>query len=268
MSKPFGIPHTGVFGLFDLTGIDLIPYVGASLRELLPQGDACRQAYRDLPLITDMIASGYTGRKGKGGFYRLTRDGGRKTMEAIDLATGAYRAAQPADLPELADGGADLRALPAGTSAAARYAWRVISHTLAYAARHVPETTDEITAIDAAMCLGYNWSWGPFELADRIGIDWLIDRLTPTTLQYHNLCSSPPDPASTASRPVRGRRWGRMASITRSAAPGVCCCWKISGPPAPGCCATPAPRCEISVMASPVWNSPAKATRSMPPASP
>ena len=177
MSKPFGIPHTGVFGLFDLTGIDLIPYVGASLKELLPEGDAFRQAYRDLPLIADMIASGHTGRKGKGGFYRLTRDGGRKILEAIDLATGAYRAAQPTDLPELAKGGGDLRALLAGSSAAARYAWRVISRTLAYAARLVPETTDEITAIDAAMRLGYNWSWGPFELADRIGVDWLIARL-------------------------------------------------------------------------------------------
>ena len=36
-----------------------------------------------------MIADGYTGRKGKGGFYRLERSGGERRKQAIDLVTGA-----------------------------------------------------------------------------------------------------------------------------------------------------------------------------------
>ena len=102
MGKPFGIPRTGVFGLIDLVGIDLMPHINASLTKLLPAGDAFHKAQRDLPLIANMIASGYTGRKGKGGFYRLNREGGRKVKEAIDLATGAYRPEEAAKLPELA----------------------------------------------------------------------------------------------------------------------------------------------------------------------
>ena len=32
MGRPIGIPKTGIFGLLDLVGIDLMPHVAASLR--------------------------------------------------------------------------------------------------------------------------------------------------------------------------------------------------------------------------------------------
>jgi 3-hydroxyacyl-CoA dehydrogenase len=178
MGKPFGIPKTGVFGLIDLVGLDLMPHINASLRRSLPNSDAFHAAQRDLPLIGRMIADGFTGRKGKGGFYRLNRSGGGKTMEAIDLASGNYRRHQKADLPELAEAERNARALLAGSTPASRYAWRVIGQTLAYAARLVPEAADSIADIDAAMRLGYAWRWGPFELIDRIGVDWLIELLS------------------------------------------------------------------------------------------
>jgi len=177
MSRPFGIPKTGVFGLYDLVGIDLMPHINASLTSTLPPDDAIQTAQRKLPLIDNMIATGYIGRKGKGGFYRLNRTPEGRVMEAIDLKTGEYRPEAPAKLAELADGGRNLQALLGGNTPASRYAWRVIGHTLAYAAGLVPEVTDAIDAVDEAMRLGYNWAYGPFELADRIGVDWLIERL-------------------------------------------------------------------------------------------
>ena len=178
MGKPFGIPRTGVFGLLDLIGIDLMPHINASLTGLLPADDAMHAAQRELPLIATMIATGHIGRKGKGGFYRLNRAGGQKTMEAVDLVSGDYRPQQKAELAELADGGRDLQALLSVASPVGQYAWRVIGRTIAYAARLVPEATDDIAAVDAAMRLGYNWALGPFELADKIGVDWLIAKLT------------------------------------------------------------------------------------------
>ena len=81
-----GIPKTGVFGLLDLVGIDLIPKVAASMDRLLPAGDRLRANRRDQPLIARMIADGSTGRKGKGGFYRLNQVDGARVKEAIDLA--------------------------------------------------------------------------------------------------------------------------------------------------------------------------------------
>ena len=36
VGKPMGIPKTGVFGLLDLVGIDLMPHVMASMARRLP----------------------------------------------------------------------------------------------------------------------------------------------------------------------------------------------------------------------------------------
>ncbi len=65
--KYLGFPKTGIFGLADLVGIDLMPHIAASLLSTLPEGDAYRAVHREEPLITRMIESGLTGRKGLGG---------------------------------------------------------------------------------------------------------------------------------------------------------------------------------------------------------
>ena len=171
MSKPVGIPKTGVFGLIDLVGLDLMPHINASLAATLPKSDAFHAANRDLPLIKKMIAEGYIGRKGKGGFYRK----GKAGKESIGLATGDYRPSIKSNIPEA--GQKNLRKLLSGESKASRYAWRVLGQTLSYAASLVGEAADDITAIDAAMKLGYNWRFGPFELIDQLGADWLAEKL-------------------------------------------------------------------------------------------
>jgi len=42
MGRPVGVPKTGIFGLMDLVGIDLMPHVSASMDATLPAGDALR----------------------------------------------------------------------------------------------------------------------------------------------------------------------------------------------------------------------------------
>src|SRR5271165_454346 len=144
IGKPMGIPKTGVFGLWDLVGVDLALDTIASMASLLPKSDFLHSVNRDstLTLMRKMVAEGYTGRKGKGGFYRLKREGGAKIKEAIDLNTVEYRPEQTADIPEAKD----LATLLAA----------------------------DIDSIDEAMRLGYNFRWGPFELADMIGVAKLI----------------------------------------------------------------------------------------------
>ena len=177
IGRPMGVPKTGVFGLMDLVGLDLVPHVNASMARALPKDDAFHAANRDIPLIGRMIEAGLTGRKGKGGFYRLNRAGGGKRREAIDLRTGEYRPERTPELPEVEAAGKDLRRLLDAETPAGRYAWRVLGQTLAYAAGLVPEAADSPADVDAAMRLGYNWKQGPFELADRLGTDWLAAKL-------------------------------------------------------------------------------------------
>ena len=145
LGAPVGIPKTGVFGLLDLVGIDLIPKVAASMDRLLPAGDRLRANRREQPLIARMIAEGSIGRKGKGGFYRLSQVNGARVKEAIDLRTGAYRTsvkARPESVAAAKAGG--LRALVAHPDRTGRYAWAVLSETLAYAAELVPAISDTV----------------------------------------------------------------------------------------------------------------------------
>ncbi|PAV69300.1 hypothetical protein WR25_10694 [Diploscapter pachys] len=145
-----------------------------SLSSTLPQGDPYFDTVRPMPLVDKMIAEGFTGRKGKGGFYRF--DKATKTKLALDLATGEYRGGQkPAPLPPKAE--KDLGALIATPGKVGDYAWEILGKTLSYAAMLVGEAADDIVAIDDAMKLGYNWKFGPFELLDRIGAATFAQRL-------------------------------------------------------------------------------------------
>jgi len=175
--RPMGVPKTGIFGLIDLVGVDLMPLLSKSLGDTLPKGDPYFDTIRPMPLVEKMIAEGYTGRKGKGGFYKLEKgkDGSRTKM-ALDLASGEYRAEQkPAALPGKAE--RDLAALVTAPGKVGEYAWAVLGPVLSYAAKLVGEAADDIVAIDDAMKLGYNWKFGPFELIDRLGPGKLAERL-------------------------------------------------------------------------------------------
>jgi 3-hydroxyacyl-CoA dehydrogenase len=178
LSRPVGIPKTGLFGLLDLVGLDLHPKVDASMAALLADDDAYHGWRRPWPLLERLIAEGYTGRKGKGGFYRLDRSGGKRVKEAIDLATGDYAPARKAALESLdAAKHGGLKALVEHPDRGGQFAWTVLSHTLAYVASLVPEVADDIVAVDRAMTLGYNWEQGPFALIDRLGAAYFAERL-------------------------------------------------------------------------------------------
>ena len=109
--RPMGIPKTGVFGLVDLVGLDLMPLVSKSLLHSLPPDDDFRRVFKQHPLLSRMIADGNTGRKGKGGFYRLNK---ARQKEAMDLVSGEYRPATKPKPEAVEAGRRDLGARHAG----------------------------------------------------------------------------------------------------------------------------------------------------------
>src|SRR5262249_18820195 len=62
---------------------------------------------------------------------------------------------------------------------AGEFAWTVLSRSLAYAARRIPEIVEErpIEAIDNAMKWGYGWDLGPFETWDALGFGDTVARM-------------------------------------------------------------------------------------------
>lgn len=169
MGKPLGFPKTGIFGLYDLIGIDLMPLIAQAMLNTLPKDDAFRTLFSAPELVTKMIADGYTGRKGKGGFYRIVKgEDGSKTKEVIDLKTGEYRAEKKARLDSVYAAKGGMAALFGHPDIGGQYAAAVMLKTLHYAASLIPEISDDIQSVDAAMVTGYNWKYGPFQLIDRL----------------------------------------------------------------------------------------------------
>ncbi|MBO6825054.1 MAG: 3-hydroxyacyl-CoA dehydrogenase/enoyl-CoA hydratase family protein [Sneathiella sp.] len=179
--KPMGIPSTGIFGLGDLTGIDLGPKVNASMLNELPESDPfCQEYDENHPLVSTimkMIDEGYTGRKGKGGFYRMNKEGGKKVKEARNLQTGEYAVAAKPRMKSVSAAKKGLRALVEADDKGAAYAWEILSRVISYSANLVGEIADDILAIDSAMKTGYAWKYGPFEQLNQLGNQYFIDRL-------------------------------------------------------------------------------------------
>jgi len=165
--RPMGIPKTGIFGLYDLIGIDLMADVLKSFIKELPKTDEFHEVAKEIPLVKKLIESGYTGRKGKGGFYRINKTDDKKTMEALNLKTGKYFVAKKININSEK---VNLKALINREDKYGEYAWSVISKIIKYASSLVPEITKEFNDIDEAMRLGFNWSKGPFEMLEEIGV--------------------------------------------------------------------------------------------------
>ena len=172
--RPMGIPKTGVFGLYDLIGIDLMADVLKSFIKELPKTDKFHEVAQEIPLIKKLIETGYTGRKGKGGFFRINKDGGAKILEALNLETGDYSPSKKIDIKSEK---VDLKKLINRDDKYGKYAWSVISKIIKYASSLVPEITDEFNDIDEAMRLGFNWSKGPFEMLEEIGVENFFSKI-------------------------------------------------------------------------------------------
>ena len=170
MSRPIGLPPTGLYGLVDLIGLDVMYSVGKNLAINLPKNDQGLN-YVNLPAEEqNMYDNGQLGRKTGGGFYRIQKlDNGEKKKEVFDLSNLEWR-----DFKKISIEG-DLSLMLEDTEQG-NYLWQVMGSTLAYAADLIPEIADDILNIDRAMRWGFAWSKGPFEMLDAIGPDNFINK--------------------------------------------------------------------------------------------
>ena len=173
MGAPVGLPSTGLYGLIDLIGLDIMDFVAKNLDRNLPAEDAGR-AWLEFPSAErEMMARGQLGRKTGGGFYKLTKhEDGSRSKETFDLLTGEWRPAQ-----EATPGHGDAKSLLFADDVEGRFAWACMGGALVYAAELVPQISDDIVNVDRAMRWGFAWKKGPFELLDEIGPSEVITRL-------------------------------------------------------------------------------------------
>ena len=172
-----GLPPTGLYGLIDLIGLDVMDLVGKNLAANLPDGDPGHR-YTELPHVEQrMLQRGQLGRKSRdlGGFARVQKlDDGTKKKETFDLVTEQWREAAR---PDLGGVPAEPGEVLFDDSEQGRLAWEIFGGTLRYAAGLVPEIADDIVNVDNAIRWGFNWAHGPFEMLDVIGNDRVITKI-------------------------------------------------------------------------------------------
>lgn len=174
-------PKTATFSLWDLVGIDTVVRVMDNSYQLL-EGDDERELFRVPDSTRRMVAAGFTGKKGKGGFFKRENVDGASVKFFYDTKTGEYRqATQPkfasvSAAKQVDDPGVRVKTLLEANDRAAEFAWRTLRDTLVYAAKRIPEIADDVVNIDNAMKWGYNWELGPFELLDAIGVASFVAR--------------------------------------------------------------------------------------------
>ena len=178
-----GRPKSALFRLLDLVGLDVAAYVNSNLYEAVPN-DESRDVFRPSQILNTIIQKGMLGEKTGKGFYFKTRDKqGKRIIKVLNLATFAYedpkkpRFSSLKELKEIHEFSERLQAIFRLDDEVGSFTWGLLSHTLCYAASRIPEISDHIYGVDAAIKWGFNWTYGPFELWDTIGVRKIAERL-------------------------------------------------------------------------------------------
>jgi 3-hydroxyacyl-CoA dehydrogenase len=173
-----GRPKTGLFRLQDLVGLDVSSSVGANLYELI-EHDESREVLRNQNLgmlRTTQMESGRLGDKTGQGFYKKPPRGVKGDILTLDLETLEYRERREPDIPSIKEAlkikllAKRLEFVLAQDDKAGALARHTVYNSLAYAARRIPEITDQIINVDRAVRWGFSHELGPFELWDVLGV--------------------------------------------------------------------------------------------------
>ena len=176
-----GWPKSATFRTADIVGLDVLVHVVKNIYETAPN-DESREKYQVPPLVEEMVKRRWLGDKTGQGFYKKVRGAGEKEILTLDVNTMEYRPRQKAKFGSLEMGKAiedtreRLRALVGPLldgqtgDKAQQFMWGGLSEMCLYAARRVPEISDNVADVDRAMRWGFGWELGPFEMLDAVGV--------------------------------------------------------------------------------------------------
>ncbi|MCY4246137.1 MAG: 3-hydroxyacyl-CoA dehydrogenase/enoyl-CoA hydratase family protein [Chloroflexi bacterium] len=179
-----GRPKTATFNLNDLVGFDIAVGVARNLHPAIPD-DPARELLThpgNTALSDALLERRWLGRKTGRGFYHMRREGGAKTLWALNLNTLEYEPpSQPrfdsvTQLRAVEPLGERIRLLLHADDRGGRFLYHLHGFLLAYASQRVPEITNSIIHVDNAHKWGFNHQMGPFEIWDAIGVAETVAR--------------------------------------------------------------------------------------------
>ena len=174
--KVFKVPKTGVFGLIDVVGLDLMPAVVNSLLKNIPKNDYYHSVHQTPEIFKFMLEKKMIGRKGKGGFYKLVNKDDKKIKYSFNLNSREYYVSSKIKIENFKLIKKNLQKYLNKKDKFSKYAWNVLSDVLYYILCIADEISLDIVSIDEVMKNGFGWQIGPFEIIDKIGQSFLKEK--------------------------------------------------------------------------------------------
>ena len=171
-----GRPKSATFRTCDVVGLDTLVHVANGVSESCPKDEAI-EVFKIPGYVSKMVENKWLGSKTEQGFFKKVKGaGGKSEIHSLDLKTLEYKPSVKAKFATLEstktiDNLRDrMKVLLAGTDKAGEFYRTSFYGLFAYVSNRIPEITDELFKIDAAMNAGFAWELGPFEAWDSLGV--------------------------------------------------------------------------------------------------
>lgn len=178
-----GRPKSATFRTADVVGIDTLIKVANNLAK-----DATSDESKHLFELPDYLqqidANKWYGDKSKQGFYKKIKNAvGETEILSLNLNTFEYGTQQKAKFATLEatkpidDLAKRFPILLAGKDKAGDFYRQTFYGAFAYVTNRIPEIADAIYQIDEAVCAGFGWEMGPFEIWDTLGVAQTLEAI-------------------------------------------------------------------------------------------
>ncbi|MDQ3192060.1 MAG: 3-hydroxyacyl-CoA dehydrogenase/enoyl-CoA hydratase family protein [Bacteroidota bacterium] len=178
-----GRPKSATFRTCDVVGIDTLVHVAHGVRDNCPDDEAL-ELFTPPAYVNKMVENKWLGDKTRQGFYKKVKSKeGKSEILALDLKTMEYKPAQKVKFATLEatkpidDLRQRMKVLLAGKDKAGEFYRTSFYGLFQYVSNRVPEISDELYKIDAALNAGFGWELGPFEAWDALGVKATVDAM-------------------------------------------------------------------------------------------
>ena len=203
-----GRPKSATFRTCDVVGLDTLVHVANGVAQSCPKDEAI-EVFKIPGYVAKMVENKWLGSKTEQGFFKKVKStGGKSEIHSLDLKTLEYKPSVKAKFATLEatksiDNLRDrMKVLIAGKDKAGEFYRATFYSLFAYVSNRIPEITDELFKIDAAMNAGFAWELGPFEAWDALGVaetvkameaagnkpaQWIYDMLASGTTTFYKI---------------------------------------------------------------------------------